>query len=224
MSIGQRWGDVLWIEFGSLESDTLDDGMISILTSAVAPIHCAFNLKVDDMEFACWVVEDCSTNLPTLQDPPAVLYFPGFGHAKNDMRIDGSVWDDGAGLPLRQATLSEVACCSDTLGSALIAVNGTLEDEIFCASGLSLVAELRDECIEEISSDVGFGLDRFGEGQVEGGLVASEVVEPLPLSGPVVEDGGVGADSFANGLCVVTSVSTGLQNRSATRIQRHHCE
>ncbi|GAB2283112.1 hypothetical protein Dimus_017642 [Dionaea muscipula] len=60
MAIGQHWGEVLMVEFGSLESGFLDDGRIHILLDVVNPFSFDFKLKVDGKEFDCGVVEDGS--------------------------------------------------------------------------------------------------------------------------------------------------------------------
>ncbi|GAB2273829.1 hypothetical protein Dimus_008601 [Dionaea muscipula] len=57
-AIGQQWGEVLLIDFGSVESGCLDDGRIKLLTDVVIPLFAAFKLSVDGKFFDCWVMED----------------------------------------------------------------------------------------------------------------------------------------------------------------------
>ncbi|GAB2299420.1 hypothetical protein Dimus_033489 [Dionaea muscipula] len=74
VSIGKQWpGDVLSVEFGSVESGVLDEGRINILTDALTPFNFAFTLMVDGKEFACREVEDGSANAHLLQDCLASL-------------------------------------------------------------------------------------------------------------------------------------------------------
>ncbi|GAB2267160.1 hypothetical protein Dimus_002145 [Dionaea muscipula] len=53
MSIGQQWGEVLSIEFGSLDYGVLEEGRICILTDIVPPLNRAFTLLVDGVKFSC---------------------------------------------------------------------------------------------------------------------------------------------------------------------------
>ncbi|GAB2284610.1 hypothetical protein Dimus_019065 [Dionaea muscipula] len=58
LSIGRHWGEVLSVEFGSVECGDLDDGRIHLLTEMVAPLVVEFKLKVDEMFFDCWIIEE----------------------------------------------------------------------------------------------------------------------------------------------------------------------
>ncbi|GAB2276999.1 hypothetical protein Dimus_011706 [Dionaea muscipula] len=51
MSIGQKWGDVLTVEFCSWENGLLDDGRILLFTEVLAPFNCSFTLRVDGKDF-----------------------------------------------------------------------------------------------------------------------------------------------------------------------------
>ncbi|GAB2286033.1 hypothetical protein Dimus_020456, partial [Dionaea muscipula] len=51
LAIGQHWGDVWMVDFGSVESGSLDGGRINTLTDVAAPIFCGFSLVVDGKFF-----------------------------------------------------------------------------------------------------------------------------------------------------------------------------
>ncbi|GAB2282687.1 hypothetical protein Dimus_017225 [Dionaea muscipula] len=75
----QHWGEVLTVNFGSLESGALDDGCILLLTDMVAPLISGFKLMVDGRVFDYWVMEDCSVKDDFLVVPSPML---DSGHAR----------------------------------------------------------------------------------------------------------------------------------------------
>ncbi|GAB2282390.1 hypothetical protein Dimus_016935 [Dionaea muscipula] len=91
LSIGQKWGEVLMVEFGSLENGVLDNGRIKIFTDVVTHFFFDFKLLVDGDEFDCWVVEDGSVTSKQRQgyrDPPRSF---GSEQSWEDQRIPGLV-------------------------------------------------------------------------------------------------------------------------------------
>ncbi|GAB2275743.1 hypothetical protein Dimus_010493 [Dionaea muscipula] len=70
LAISRQWGEVLSVEFGSLESGFLDEGRIKILSNVVTPLPSAFKLLVNGKEFDCWVVEEGSN---TKQEASLIL-------------------------------------------------------------------------------------------------------------------------------------------------------
>ncbi|GAB2280754.1 hypothetical protein Dimus_015380 [Dionaea muscipula] len=101
MAIGQQWGVVLMIEFGSLVNGVLKDGRINILTEVISPLNRAFKLMVDGVEFSCWVVEDY-----------VAMDDPGRKHDSPAIKdLSPSVDGDGAAIPPSAAT--GVMSCPD---------------------------------------------------------------------------------------------------------------
>ncbi|GAB2286972.1 hypothetical protein Dimus_021360 [Dionaea muscipula] len=117
--------------------------------------------------------------------------------------VDG---DLAKGASLRHFFSSEEAYTEEASDSTLKRVDGGLEVAFLGDSELSSVDDSGIECSALRSSDVGFGLDQCGMGQIVGGLlgseggglidnigdgpVGSEGVGLLPFSGPVLEDRG----------------------------------
>ncbi|GAB2268802.1 hypothetical protein Dimus_003747, partial [Dionaea muscipula] len=93
MAIGQRWGDVVTIVFGSLESGELEDGRVNIVTDVGSPINCSFTLVVDGLEFKCWVVEES----PIFRHPLMDLLGP-LRSSGSDSGISDSQLDEGAAM------------------------------------------------------------------------------------------------------------------------------
>ncbi|GAB2266587.1 hypothetical protein Dimus_001581, partial [Dionaea muscipula] len=94
MAIGKHWGDVLMVEFGTVESCSLDDGRILISTDVEAPLHCGFKLMVDGKEFTCRMMEDWSTTMERMQqNRHCSSLSSGQGFHREDHRILGSLSD-----------------------------------------------------------------------------------------------------------------------------------
>ncbi|GAB2279104.1 hypothetical protein Dimus_013760, partial [Dionaea muscipula] len=77
MAIGKRWGEVLRVEFGSLEGGTLDDGRIFIMTETLSLLFCFFTLMVKGLEFTYWVMEEFSASRTPMQDHTDLYETPG---------------------------------------------------------------------------------------------------------------------------------------------------
>ncbi|GAB2280327.1 hypothetical protein Dimus_014967 [Dionaea muscipula] len=140
MFIAQHWGEVLMIDFGSVESGCLDDGRIKVLTDVMSPFFFAFKLLVVGKTFDYWVVEGVSTDLPMVQGcydsagapgsgqpweyhrsisllPEVAMVDPLVIHGVQDLPQSSAAsnGDKAGGVPdsSSEVLLSEVACNSD---------------------------------------------------------------------------------------------------------------
>ncbi|GAB2294123.1 hypothetical protein Dimus_028342 [Dionaea muscipula] len=93
MAIGKQWGEVLRIEYGSLESGLLEEGRICIMNDVVSPLICSFTLKVDGLEFSCWVAEECAASRMSIQEHVDLHGTPGA-----ELRVSGSSLKVGAAM------------------------------------------------------------------------------------------------------------------------------
>ncbi|GAB2271851.1 hypothetical protein Dimus_006681 [Dionaea muscipula] len=84
MAIEKHWGDVLMVEFETVENSSLDDGRINILTEVEAPLNCVFKLLVDGKEFICRMVEAWSVTRGMRQDRHDIPLSLGQGHPRYD--------------------------------------------------------------------------------------------------------------------------------------------
>ncbi|GAB2301050.1 hypothetical protein Dimus_035086 [Dionaea muscipula] len=109
MAIGKRCGEVLRVEYDSLESDILEDGRISIITEALSPLFCSFTLMVEGLKFT-WAAMDSPEkkhgsldlgDLSPLDDDDKTTVSP----SRHKASSQGSNFDTGEGI--RAAISSE---------------------------------------------------------------------------------------------------------------------
>ncbi|GAB2270482.1 hypothetical protein Dimus_005376 [Dionaea muscipula] len=218
LSIGHRWGEVLTIEFDSLERRLMDDGRVNILTNIMTPLNFAFKLMINGKAFDCRVVEESPVSLSRLQDRVDPARSPGHELSREVKQNQGLELDVGAAMAdpeeKRRSPCSgemffsaesdstqesEVACKDVVLATFLNNDGGGIEEVKGCKlARLTKEGSVGVGAFSSKADGVSIIFDVplcFDGGGLEDGMLNS----PLRCPDARCEDGGFGDGCIGNG-------------------------